>query len=192
MKRMFCLLLCLLCLCPAALAENPAEGGMVTYDFDDFTIDVPAEAVVQEAEKVAGSPFFAVYPFYDAAQAFNDNFNIVWMPQDLSAVFAQMDAASLAQTQLNTNLAVFSAMGVEVANASVLAAAYDESGDAFSYYVTMDLDYAGAGLDLQYTLHQVQMYLDLGDEAGYVFSFSAQDAETLKALIACADTMQLA
>ena len=192
MKRIFCLLLCLLCLCPAALAENPAGGGMVTYDFDDFTIDVPAGAVVQEGEKTAGAAFFAVYPYYDATQAFNDNYNIVWVPQDFSLLFAQTDANSLAQAQINTNLASFAAMGVEVANVTLLAAGYDESGNNFSYYITMDLDYTGAGLDLQLTLHQVQMYMDLGDEAGYIFSFSARDAETLEALIACADTMKLA
>ena len=165
---------------------------MVTYDFDDFTIDVPAGAVVQEGEKTAGAAFFAVYPYYDATQAFNDNYNIVWVPQDFSLLFAQTDANSLAQAQINTNLASFAAMGVEVANVTLLAAGYDESGNNFSYYITMDLDYTGAGLDLQLTLHQVQMYMDLGDEAGYIFSFSARDAETLEALIACADTMKLA
>ena len=190
MKRIFCLLLCLLCLCPAALAELTAEA--TVYDFGDFTLEVPAGAVVQEGEKTAGAAFFAVYPYYDTTQAFNDNYNIVWVPQDFSLLFAQTDANSLAQAQINTNLASFAAMGVEVANVTLLAAGYDESGNNFSYYITMDLDYTGAGLDLQLTLHQVQMYMDLGDEAGYIFSFAARDAETLEALIACADTMKLA
>ena len=49
MKRIFCLLLCLLCLCPAARAELTAEA--TVYDFGDFTLEVPAGAVVQQAEK---------------------------------------------------------------------------------------------------------------------------------------------
>ena len=91
MKRLFCLLLCLLCLSTAALAETSTEitAEATVYDLGDLTIGVPAGAVVQEGEKTAGAAFFAVYPYYDATQAFNDNYNIVWVPQDFSLLFAQ-------------------------------------------------------------------------------------------------------
>ena len=51
----------------------------------------------------------------------------------------------------------------------------------------MDVDHAGAGVGLQYTAYYAQAYMDLGDEAGYIFSFSARDAEGLEALIAAAN-----
>ena len=133
MKRIFCLLLCLLCLCPAALAENPAGGGMVTYDFDDFTIDVPAGAVVQQGEKVANSPFFTAYPNYDPNAAFADNYNIVWSQEDFSALFAQGSAEALAQQLFDATVSTYALMGVPVTDAQVLAAAYDESGEYLIY-----------------------------------------------------------
>ena len=77
MKRIFCLLLCLLCLCPAALAELTAEA--TVYDFGDFTLEVPAGAVVQQAEKTENAPFFACYPNYDAAADFTTNYTIRWI-----------------------------------------------------------------------------------------------------------------
>ena len=92
MKRIFCLLLCLLCLCPAALAELTAEA--TVYDFGDFTLEVPAGAVVQQAEKTENAPFFACYPDYDATADFTTNYNIRWMDDDFSLSFAQVDAGT--------------------------------------------------------------------------------------------------
>ena len=41
-------------------------------------------------------------------------------------------------------------------------------------------------------LHQAQIFMDMGDAGGYVFSFSADDEAGLEALIASADTLELA
>lgn len=185
MKRLFCLLLCLLCLSTAAFAE--AVDAATTYDFGDFTIDAPAGAFVQQMEKEENAAFFAVLPNYDASQLFHDSYSVAWMRDDLSASFFLTDATALTQTLLDLNTGRSPATGVEISNARLIDAAYGENGDRFYYCAAMDVDHAGAGVDLQYTAYYAQAYMDLGDEAGYIFSFSARDAEGLEALIASAN-----
>ena len=107
-------------------------------------------------------------------------------------LFAQVDASTQAQLQLSANAAAFDAQAVAVSNAQVVAAAYDESMTALTIYITMDVDDSGVGVDLQMTLHQAQIFMDMGDAGGYVFSFSADDEAGLEALIASADTLELA
>ena len=195
MKRLFCLLLCLLCLSTAALAETSTEiiAEATVYDLGDLTIGVPAGAVVQQGEKVANSPFFTAYPNYDPNAAFADNYNIVWSQEDFSALFAQGSAEALAQQLFDTTVSTYALMGVPVTDAQVLAAAYDESGETFTYYSTMTVDFSGLGLgeNAVITLHQVQMLVDMGEENGYVFTFSATDYDGMNALIAAAN-VQLA
>ncbi len=195
MKRMICLLLCLFCLLTAALAETSVEitAEATVYDLGDFTIGVPAGAVVQQGEKAAGSPFFTVYPDYDPNAAFADNYNIAWSQEDFSALFAQGSAEALAQQLFDTTVSTYALMGVPVTDAQVLAAAYDESGETFTYYSTMTMDLSGLGLgaDAVMTLHQVQMLVDMGEGNGYIFSFTAGNYDDMNALIASAD-MQLA
>ena len=186
MKRIFCLLLCLLCLCPAALAESPAEGGMVTYDFDDFTIDVPAEAVVQQAEKTENAPFFACYPDYDATADSTTNYTIRWMDDDFSLSFAQVDADTLAQAYVDYAAELERAQGLSVDNIQLLSAAYDVSGESLAIYATMDADYTPLGIEMQTRIHEAFLLLDLGEHAGYVFGFYAGSAEALEAAIASA------
>ena len=180
MKRLFCLCLCALVLCAAALAEA------TTYDFGEFTIDAPAGAFVQQMEKTENAAFFAVLPNYDASQLFQDSYSVAWMRADFSASLFQTDATALAQALIDASTGPSSA-GVETSNGRLLAAAYGEDGDSFCYYAAMDVDHAGAGVDLQYTMYCAQAYVDFGDEAGYIFSFKARDAEGLEALVAAAN-----
>ena len=122
---------------------------------------------------------------------FHDSYSVAWMRDDLSASFFLTDATALAQTLLDLNTGRSPATGVEISNARLIDAAYGENGDRFYYCAAMDVDHAGAGVGLQYTAYYAQAYMDLGDEAGYIFSFSARDAEGLEALIASAN-VQLA
>ena len=57
----------------------------------------------------------------------------------------------------------------------------------------MTVDFSGLGLgeNAVITLHQVQMLVDMGEENGYVFTFSATDYDGMNALIASAN-VQLA
>lgn len=192
MKRLFCLLLCLLCLCSAAFAEFTAEA--TVYDFDDFTIEVSAGTYVQQAEKAAGTPFFTAYPNYDPNAAFADNYNIIWSQEDFSALFAQMSADDLAQQLFDTTVSGYALMGISATDAQVLAAAYDESGESFTYYSTMTVDFSGLGLgeDAEMTLHQVQMLIDLGEESCYIFTFSSTSSDGMEALIASANVQPAA
>ena len=132
MKRIFCLLLCLLCLCPAALAELTAEA--TVYDFGDFTLEVPAGAVVQQAEKTENAPFFACYPNYDAAADFTTNYTIRWMDDDFSLSFAQVEADTLAQAYVDYAAELERAQGLNVDNIQLLSAAYDVSGESLAIY----------------------------------------------------------
>ena len=196
MKRLFCLLLCLLCLSTAALAETSTEitAEATVYDLGDLTIGVPAGAVVQQGEKVANSPFFTAYPNYDPNAAFADNYNIVWSQEDFSALFAQMSADDLAQQLFDTTVSGYALMGISATDAQVLAAAYDESGESFTYYSTMTVDFSGLGLgeDAEMTLHQVQMLIDLGEESCYIFTFSSTSSDGMEALIASANVQPAA
>ena len=119
MKRIFCLLLCLLCLCPAALAELTAEA--TVYDFGDFTLEVPAGAVVQQAEKTENAPFFACYPDYDATADFTTNYIIRWMDDDFSLSFAQVEADTLAQAYVDYAAELERAQGLSVDNIQLLS-----------------------------------------------------------------------
>lgn len=185
MKRLFCLLLCLLCLCSAAFAEFTTEA--TVYDFDDFTIEVPAGTYVQQSEKVAGTPFFIAFPNYNiTAATFGDNCNINWSQDDFSALFALISADELAQQLFDAVVSGYALMGTPVTDAQVRAAAYDESGESFTYYstVTLDVSSLGLGEDAEMTLHQVQMLIDMGEESCYIFTFSSTSSDGMEALIA--------
>ena len=184
MKRIFCLLLCLLCLCPAALAELTAEA--TVYDFGDFTLEVPAGAVVQQAEKTENAPFFACYPDYDATADSTTNYTIRWMDDDFSLSFAQVDADTLAQAYVDYAAELERAQGLSVDNIQLLSAAYDVSGESLAIYATMDADYTPLGIEMQTRIHEAFLLLDLGEHAGYVFGFYASSAEALEAAIASA------
>ena len=181
MKRIFALCLCALLLCAAALAEAAPEA--TVYDFDDFTIEVPAGAVVQQAEKADGAAFFACYPNAGASGGLADNYTISWMDDDFSISFANVDATTLAQAYLDYTAGQNRAQGMTIENVQLLSAAYDASGQTLSAYATMDVDYAPLGINMALTLHQAFLFLDLGEHAGYILSFYADDAQGLQALI---------
>ena len=184
MKRIFALCLCALLLCAAALAEAAPEA--TVYDFDDFTIEVPAGAVVQQAEKADGAAFFACYPNAGASGGLADNYTISWMDDDFSISFANVDATTLAQAYLDYTAGQNRAQGMTIENVQLLSAAYDVSGESLAIYATMDADYTPLGIEMQTRIHEAFLLLDLGEHAGYVFGFYASSAEALEAAIASA------
>ncbi len=193
MKKLASLLICLCCLCAFALAEGEINLDSVetlTYDLGDFTIDVSVDDYVQQSEKADNAVFFVVYPDFAGSTDFNPYYNIAWTQQDLSAVFNQMEAAELAQKQLDGPVASYNAMGVAVDNARVTRAEYSEDLSTLTMHTVMDVDYSGMGVDLQMTLHQAQVWMDLGEAGGYIFSFTAADEPGLEAMLACMDTLQ--
>ena len=184
MKKLASLLLCLCCLCAVALGE-----GRTAYDFGDFTLEVPADALVYEGERVSNAEFFAAYPDYDDADAVHPSMSIIWTETGFAASFAAVEAGDFAQAQLDGVVAAYGAQGATVAEAIVQEAGYSEDGSTLAMRTRMTVDYAAMGMDVQLTLCQAQVWMDVGAAGGYLFSFTAGDEATLDTLLSWMDTL---
>ena len=184
MKKLASLLLCLCCLYAVALGE-----GRTAYDSGDFTLEVPADALVYEGERVSNAEFFAAYPDYDDADAVHPSMSIIWTETGFAASFAAVEAGDFAQAQLDGVVAAYGAQGATVSEAIVQEAGYSEDGSTLTMRTRMTVDYAAMGMDVQLTLCQAQVWMDVGAAGGYLFSFTAGDEATLDTLLSWMDTL---
>lgn len=91
MRKLISIVMVLCLLLGAAIAES---APLMTYDFGDFTMDMPEDiqgSIVERAENV---PFASLYENYDQTAPFNDNVNIVWNSavEDLSILDPEQTA----------------------------------------------------------------------------------------------------
>lgn len=184
MKRLFALILCLVLLMPAALAEAPE-----ILDFGDFTMQLNPGDAYELYEKAEGSPLLYVYPVDTGDESFVDNINVVWTSQDTTA----MDEASLeAMGNLIMEQAKlqYDEMGIATDNYQLLGTEL-VAGAQGSILYSYDIDYSALGVDHQATIYQYQIFFMGGAEGTYICTATSDSIETLAVMGSYGETFQL-
>ena len=189
MRKWIAMLLALLMLCGAALAENADE--LLALEFEHFVLAVRKDAVGTGTDTIEnGIPFFTVYQDYDRDKLFCSSMNIVWN-QDLMDLDAATPLA-MAQESLRYTMLQHEMVGTKVENARVLNAEYDELDDkrALSFIVCMDLDYRALGLDYQTTMYTLQAIVPVEGAGTYTFTIGTDDLENCQQLFDVVDSVR--
>lgn len=194
--RKFLLVLMALCLAAlpclaegAAPAETTAPVETIDYDFGDFTLTFPAEMPGEIADEItSGAPFVTLYQMDDLEDAFSSNLNVVWTEDasDLSAA----DPAATAQSIVDGVVASLAQQGIVATNPTILAATMDEVGGkpALSVIYSMDMDYSGAGVDLQVNVTYIQGIVSEEGLGTYTFTIGTDNINGCQSLIDIVNT----
>lgn len=175
-----------------AIAEEAPAVAQIELDFGNFTMSIPEDMVGTSADEIVNNqPFVQLFQDYSDTAAFNKNLNIVWSNEvlDLNAV----DPSAYGSMVLNAVVAQFESTGVAVANPTLLAAEPNEHDGkaALGVMYSTDLDYTGAGVDLQMTLYTIQLYVpDEAFEGTYIITISTDDMENTQTLFEVADSIK--
>ena len=114
--------------------------------------------------------------------------NVVWTEDvtDLSAI----DPAAFAQTVVDSVIPVLAQQGITATNPTILAATMDEVGGkpAFSVIYSADLDYSGAGVDLQANITYIQAFVSEEGLGSYTFTISTDNLDGCQSLIDIVNT----
>ena len=88
----------------------------------------------------------------------------------------------LAESIMTSAVSAFAQQGIVATNGQIVAAEGSAEDGYMVTYTIMDLDYSGMGIDLQITQHQLQAYMPLGSTGTYIFTFTADSQDGVKAL----------
>lgn len=191
MKKLLMLLLCLLLLLTGCTPETPDaqptaaptdDLGLETraIDFGDFVMTAFNVDAVDMRSKSDGEVWAILYPLYMESAPFHDTITVVWYQDDLTETVDAMGVEVYAEMLLRQNMAQYNAQGIAATNARLASARYEEGQMAMAY--SMDMDYSGAGTDLQVTMWQMQHYVLGGEDGTYVFTLTADSLEDLQLL----------
>lgn len=189
MRRLISLLLVLMLACTAAIAE---ESVLTEHNFGDFSISFPVDMYGSLAEEVtSGAPFMQLLQDYDAEAAFNKNLTMTWSQEllDITSAEPQLYADSM----LSIAVLQLEAAGITVENPAVVSAEIMslDGKDALVMTYSFDLDYSGAGMDLQMALYTQQRIIPDEAFAGtYSVTISTDNLEDAALLMQIADSIK--
>lgn len=190
MKKLIALLLCLmLCLPVVALGEAASNPDVYTVDLGDFTITLNAADILQKGEKAEGSIMFLLFPAYDETNTFHNNLNCSWTAADLSNLEGY-DAQTYGELVLKQAISQLESQGIAASNAQLLTAEHDDETGSTTLITSMGMDYSGAGIDLQMTLFQIQIYVPAGEDGTYLFTISADTLDNAASLLTYLDQIE--
>ena len=176
MKKLLALLLCvLLCVPVFASAE--------VLEFEDFNLVINDGDLYQMGVKGEGQILVQVFPAYDENATFHENFAISWTSENFKEFMQYGDTDSLCQSVLEGIASNLTMQGVLVNSKEILAQIADEENGTMAVYMLFEVDYSGAGYDLQMYLHQEQLYVSLEDSGTYIVTFSADSNEKIKEML---------
>lgn len=189
MKKILALILSLMLLLPAiALGEAASNPDQYTVEFEDFTITVNAEDILQKGEKAEQQILFMLFPKYDETSSYHANINALWTAEDLGEL-GTIGAQTFGEMVLSQSQEQLSSQGIAASNAQLISAEFDEETRTTVLITSMDADYTGAGIDLKMNLCQMQMYIPMGDIGSYIFTLSADSLEGLDELLKYMDNI---
>ena len=188
MKKLIAILLALaLVLSGAALAEAAQQPAVEPIDFGDFTMELDPEMPGEVYEKNSGEMLFQIYPAYLINGDESSNVNAIWVDEttDFSSLTTEEAQAQFANQMLEDVLAAYEEAGLKADNLQLLGCALVEQDGVpgFVLLYSVDVDYAGMGVDLQATLYQEQAYLSDASFGTYIFTATAVDMDTLTEII---------
>lgn len=189
MRKLIALLLALLMLCGAAIAEE--NENLVALEYEHFVIAIPKDAMGNATDTIESNiPFLIVYQDYDPNAVFCPSLNAVWN-QDVLDLDAGTPAA-FAQEALSYTLMQHNLMGIQTENPKVLVAEYDELDHqrALSFIVSVDMDYSALGLDYKGTLYTLQAVVPIEGVGTYTFTIGTDDLEGAQMLMEIVDSVR--
>ena len=183
MRKWLALLLVCLLVPFAAMAESE----LVTYEFADFTIDLPSGIVGELYEKNDQEVYFIVFPDYNENDVFHPNLNCVWVEgyDDMDTI----NANSTAQFILNSAVSQMAAQNVTVTNEKLLAAAKEDINGkpglviGFSYDISYDASMEPLTL---YAFQAIASHESIGT---YTFTITTHDINTVESILGYVDTI---
>ena len=184
MKKLIALLLCiLLCVPVFATAE--------VLEFEDFNLVINDGDLYQLGVKGEGQILVQVFPAYDENATFHENFGISWTSENFKEFMQYGDTDSLCQSVLEGIASNLTMQGVLVNSKEILAKEVDEENGVMALYMLFELDYSGAGYDLQLYLHEEQLYVSLEDAGTYIFTFAADSNEKIMEMLNYMDAIEM-
>lgn len=185
MKKILTLILCLLLCLPAqAFAEATAETVLV--DFGDFTMMLPELRISHSTKEDNLTLAVITFP-YDRDTNTADKINIVWSSIPIGPEVELHGADAYAQALLESDISWQKMAGLDVSNAQILLASYEEG--IFAYSTKMDVDYTAVGLDLVQTSYYMHFFLPAPDNSTYVFTLISTSPEGLEAMLPYLNTI---
>lgn len=160
-----------------ALAEDTAT--LVPVEFEDFTMYLSPDDGLQTAEKADLQVMAYVYPHYDENALVNQSISVIWTAQNATDLEG-MDPTAFAQQMLDSIVNSMIVQNIAVPSSQLVDACQGDT--SFILYYTMDVDYSALTIDLQATLHICSAALFLGERGSYIFTLTADSAESLEAL----------
>ena len=116
--------------------------------------------------------------------------SIIWTETGFAASFAAVEAGDFAQAQLDGVVAAYGAQGATVSEAIRAGGGIQRRRQHADHAHAHDGGLRGHGHgDVQLTLCQAQVWMDVGAAGGYLFSFTAGDEATLDTLLSWMDTL---
>lgn len=186
MRKLFCLALAL-CLALCGLAC--AEGELVTFDFVDFTMDVPADIMGSIVEREENQPFFMLFQDYDESADFNANMNCVWT--NAHTDFSNVNIESFGSTVMQMAAQQLNAQGLAASNMTFIGGMMQDLNGkpALAIIYSYDADYSNLGKDYQTTLYVLQAYVSEKEMGSYTFTVTTEDMENIGVLDAMMDSI---
>lgn len=175
MRKLLSILLALALLLPAgALAEQVIDLGFCgTLHIDDSSYAQPGDE--------ASGIIIQIFPDPYAEVLFHDNINVVWADSEIEDI--DVSAEEFAQSVVEFGKSAMLKEGVVAGNENILIAEIDMEERSLLLYYTLDVDYSGMGMDLQLTLHFVQMMQSSPGEGMYTFTCTSASNEGVVALL---------
>lgn len=189
MRKLTAILLALMLICAAALAEN-AEN-LMALDFEHFTIAVPKDAVGSGTDTIENNvPFLTIYQDYDPNAFMGRNLSIVWNEEVLD--ITGLDAAGYARAVAGLTLQEYEAVGIVVNDARMYSAEMGELDErpVISYVFSMSLDFSSLGMNRQETMYTLQAVAPIEGAGTYTFTISTNDLENSQMLIDIVDSVR--
>ena len=189
MQKLIALLLALMLLCGAALAED-AEN-LAALEYEHFTIAIPKDAVGTGADTIENNvPFLTIYQDYDPNAFLGNNLSIVWSEQvlDLSGV----DPVAYSEAVAGMTVQRYEAVGAVVTDPRMYIAELDQMDEkqVISYAFSMNLDFSALGLEYKETIYTLQTVAPLKGVGSYTFTITTDDMENSQELLDIVDSVR--
>lgn len=174
---------------PAATAASAATETL-NVDFGTFTMDVGVNDHYEVAATMTpNTPYLLLYPDYYVTGQTTNNLNVVYTEDNLALQLALVGGIEkYGELVLQQTVPQYEALGIKMTDGKVLYA-IEEDGLA-AIFISSNLDYSGAGIDLTLTLYQmIGMFMDT-PSGDYLFTLTSDSMETLSEMCAYLDTVQ--
>lgn len=178
MRKMIALLLCLLLLLSAG---SLGEAERRAVEFEDFTIAVGEQDLLQLGEEIGSSSIFRLFPAYDAAAVSHPNIIATWVPSPLDGLTNEQVLA-FGNGVMQAAAQNLTANNIVVINEEMLRSDRNEADGAITVLFTLEVDAATLGVDAKMNVYMDSRYVPMGEKGCYSFTVGCESVEEAEML----------